>query len=531
MIQREEKVCYRGKGFDIGEGNEIASDRRREERGSDKRNLGLLQLGQPDWALMKSAEDRVIELGLVFSLKPKSFVRLLDKVVITTLTATSSSSRDLIKNRESAIRAERGSQRNNQREQDLPETIDRKRSRSVSGDVVIAGSDYRVCISEIIDQARNYQQFERRPILKSSKAPPPAVKWIKDWVPQDIVATGAKCYLRKWVTEEAVKRLKEKEKEPTTTNTDVSDPDPEPTSEILFLCSYDGCGKIFFDVSALRKHSHIHGERQYVCHYPGCDKKFVDSSKLKRHWLIHTGARDFVCTYQGCGKAFSLDFNLRSHMKTHSQENYHICPYSGCGKRYAHEYKLKNHVAVYHEKNAAGETPTTYTPPAEKVSRTPKTPAATVYGSASLERPYTCPYEGCDKAYMHEYKLKLHLKREHLPEENNNTPNKHDQEEGSDQDLHRKHASNGKSQIHRQQGRAKPNMRRPPAKALKKGSTSSPAKARMAKKPWQVKETFEGGREEDSEETEEDREDVDDGLRFGGKNEEEDDDEETEDED
>ncbi|CAH8382306.1 unnamed protein product [Eruca vesicaria subsp. sativa] len=371
--------------------------------------------------------------------------------------------------------------------------------------------------------------FERRPILKSSKAPPPppAVRWIKDWIPQDIVATGAKCYLRKWVTEETLKKLKEKEKEPTAT--DVSDPDPEPTSEILFLCSYDGCGKIFFDVSALRKHSHIHGERQYVCDYPGCDKKFLDSSKLKRHWLIHTGARDFVCTYEGCGKAFSLDFNLRSHMKTHSQENYHICPYSGCGKRYAHEYKLKNHVAAYHEKNAAGETPA-YTPPAEKVSRTPRTPAAaTVHGSASLERPYTCPYEGCDKAYIHEYKLKLHLKREHpghLPEENNNnTPNKHDlEEEGSDQVFYRKHAG-------KQQSRAKPNMRTPPAKALKKGSTSSPAKARMDKKPWQVKESFEREREEDSEETEEDRENVDDGWRFGRNNDEEDDDEETEDED
>nr|VDC79703.1 unnamed protein product [Brassica rapa] len=391
-----------------------------------------------------------------------------------------------------------------------------------------------------MEQQYQYQNnpFERRPILKSSKASP-SIRWIKDWVPQDIVATGAKCYLRKWVTEETVKRLKEKEKEKEPTTTD-HDP-PEPTSEILFLCSYDGCGKIFFDVSALRKHSHIHGERQYVCDYPGCDKKFMDSSKLKRHWLIHTGARDFVCTYQGCGKvvasstsqfydwmqAFSLDFNLRSHMKTHSQENYHICPYSGCGKRYAYEYKLKNHVAAYHEKNGAGETPT-YTPPAEKASRTPKTPSATVYGSASLERPYACPYEGCGKDYIHEYKLKLHLKREHLPEENNNnTPTKHDLEEGSDQDFYRKHASNGKSQTRRQQSRAKPDMRTPPAKVLKKGPTSSPAKERMAKKPWQVRETFEG---EDSEETEEDRENVDDGWRFVRNNEEEDDDEETEDE-
>ncbi|CAA7027467.1 unnamed protein product [Microthlaspi erraticum] len=380
-----------------------------------------------------------------------------------------------------------------------------------------------------------HNPFERRPILKSKA---PAVKWTKEWVPQDIVTTGGKCFLRKWVTEETVKRLKEKERE-----SDVPEPEPEPTTEVLFLCSYGGCGKTFFDASALRKHSHIHGERQYVCDVVGCEKKFLDSSKLKRHSLIHTGARDFVCTHEGCGKAFSLDFNLRSHMKTHSQENYHICPYSGCGKRYAHEYKLKNHILAYHEKNVTGDTPK-YTPPAEKVSRAVKTPAGG-YGPATSERPYACPYDGCEKAYMHEYKLKLHLKREHpghLQEENteNPTPTKHNGidrnnvDDGSDQGFYRKHASNGKSQAHKQQSRAKPNMRTPPAKAVKKGPASSPVKARIAKKPWQVKETFQGGEreeeEEDSEETEEDRENVDDGWRFGDNND-DDDDEETEDED
>lgn len=49
-------------------------------------------------------------------------------------------------------------------------------------------------------------------------------------------------------------------------------PKPEPTTEILFLCSYEGCGKTFTDVAALRKHSNIHGERQHVCNYPGCGK-------------------------------------------------------------------------------------------------------------------------------------------------------------------------------------------------------------------------------------------------------------------
>ncbi|KAJ6706721.1 TRANSCRIPTIONAL REPRESSOR PROTEIN YY, partial [Salix purpurea] len=106
--------------------------------------------------------------------------------------------------------------------------------------------------------------FERRPIIKSKA---PAVKWFKEWVPQDVVATGGKCSLFKWVAENQLNVLKEKEKEPL-----APEPEPEPTTEVLFLCSFEGCGKTFIDAGALRKHSHIHGERQYVCHYEGCGK-------------------------------------------------------------------------------------------------------------------------------------------------------------------------------------------------------------------------------------------------------------------
>lgn len=67
--------------------------------------------------------------------------------------------------------------------------------------------------------------------------------------------------------EDGLKTLKEKEKEPK-----VPEPEPEPTTEVLFLCSYEGCGKTFIDAGALRKHSHTHGERHYVCHYEGCGK-------------------------------------------------------------------------------------------------------------------------------------------------------------------------------------------------------------------------------------------------------------------
>lgn len=61
-------------------------------------------------------------------------------------------------------------------------------------------------------------------------------------------------------------------KERSTRETEMVEPEPEPTTEVLFLCSYEGCGKTFIDAGALRKHSHIHGERQYVCHYENCGK-------------------------------------------------------------------------------------------------------------------------------------------------------------------------------------------------------------------------------------------------------------------
>lgn len=364
--------------------------------------------------------------------------------------------------------------------------------------------------------------FQRRSITRSKA---PAVKWVREWVPQDVVATGGKCKLLKWVNENTFRALKEREKVPEAA---APVPELEPTTEVLFLCSYDGCGKTFIDAGALRKHSHIHGEKQHVCKYEGCGKKFLDSSKLKRHFLIHTGERDFVCPVEGCGKAFSLDFNLRSHMKTHSQENYHLCPFPDCGKRYAHEYKLKNHISSQHEKNAAVDV-TKYATPPEKITKASK-PSGGVNSSAatSVDRPYACPYEGCEKDYIHEYKLKLHLKREHENPETAAANAENEIDEASDQEVLAVKRANSKTQ--RLQNRAKPNTKPPPSKIARKGTTSSPAAALNItnKKPWPLKdEVFQ---EEDSEETEEeDRDNVEDGWRYGENREE--DDEETEDED
>lgn len=369
-----------------------------------------------------------------------------------------------------------------------------------------------------MDYQSNNHLYDRRSIPKSKA---PAVKWVKEWVPQDVVSTNGKCLLLRWVKMDVLKEL-DKPEEP-----EPEDQEPETTTEVLFLCSYEGCGKTFTEAGALRKHSHIHGERQFICRWEGCGKKFLDSSKLKRHHLIHTGERHFVCPHEGCGKAFSLDFNLRAHMRTHSQENYHICPYEDCGKRYAHEYKLKTHIKSHHEKHSTMDT-VKRTPVVEKPPSAPKTPAV-AYGSASSDRPYACPYEGCEKAYIHEYKLNLHLRREHPGHnmEENGKHNDTNMDEASDQDAYSrktniKFPKQSKPQVTKME--ISKTTQHQQQQQQRKGSSSSPANLNAVQQQWPGKNVVTVYEDEDSEETEEDRDSDDDSSSDS------DDDEETEDE-
>lgn len=171
------------------------------------------------------------------------------------------------------------------------------------------------------------------------------------------------------------------------------------------------------------------------------------------------------------------------------------------------------------------ETPPKYTLPTEKPLKTPKS-ATGAYGSASSDRPYACPYEGCEKAYIHEYKLNLHLRREHPSHFKDETPKnaqstaENEIDEGSDQDAYAGKRGNDKTQ---KQNKPKPSLKLPPAKAQRRSSNASAANVNVVKKPWPVKEEVYD--EEDSEETEEERDNVGDGWRFA---ENEEDDEETE---
>jgi transcription factor YY len=115
-------------------------------------------------------------------------------------------------------------------------------------------------------------------------------------------------------------------------------------------CPHKGCGKLFRDNAAMRKHLNTHGPRVHVC--AECGKAFIESSKLRRHQLVHTGEKPFQCTFEGCGKRFSLDFNLRTHVRIHTGDRPYVCPFDECNKKFAQSTNLKSHILTHTKKKA-----------------------------------------------------------------------------------------------------------------------------------------------------------------------------------
>uniref|UniRef100_A0A0A9D1Z0 C2H2-type domain-containing protein n=1 Tax=Arundo donax TaxID=35708 RepID=A0A0A9D1Z0_ARUDO len=197
-------------------------------------------------------------------------------------------------------------------------------------------------------------------------------------------------------------------------------------------------------------------------------------------------------------------------MKTHSADNYHLCPYPDCGRRFTQESKLRAHIRAQHEKNPGASTMNHSAPDHRhhktvKVSATPPAPSA--------ERPYACPYDGCNKAYIHEYKLNLHLRKEH--------PN-------HDQDTVAQVAASSKGTMSKNSQRSKPSItaKMPLPKIPKRRGYAAPSPAvNIPEEPqWPRKVLY----EDDSEETEEEGDNVEDGWRYNRAA--SSDDEETEDE-
>ena len=125
----------------------------------------------------------------------------------------------------------------------------------------------------------------------------------------------------------------------------------------------------------------------------------------------------------------------------------------------------------------------------EERAAAPPKPSAAPFS----DRPYACPYEGCDKSYIHEYKLKLHLRREHP---GHDAENEKQEAEGKASSKKSSKRSKTSSLSLKQQQQQAP----PPAK-IRKAPAITPSSS--GRTPWSV--AVKGG-SEDSEETEEDYE-------------------------
>ena len=84
------------------------------------------------------------------------------------------------------------------------------------------------------------------------------------------------------------------------------------------VCSFSGCGKVFFNRYNLRRHVRsYHMGVKYSCSV--CGKPLSSLQSLREHHAIHTGAKLYRCAAEGCG----LEFRQASQLSLHRRE--HVC--------------------------------------------------------------------------------------------------------------------------------------------------------------------------------------------------------------
>lgn len=90
-----------------------------------------------------------------------------------------------------------------------------------------------------------------------------------------------------------------------------------------------------------------HSNELFVCPYEGCGRMFKAQFSMNRHLVVHSQVKNQLCKY--CGKAFTLPQYLREHEYTHTKELPYICGVKGCARRFRQAGKLSLHRRTHPE--------------------------------------------------------------------------------------------------------------------------------------------------------------------------------------
>ena len=220
---------------------------------------------------------------------------------------------------------------------------------------------------------------------------------------------------------------------------------PTDTPTKAYLCDRSGCFKSFDSPSELNYHIlavHDIGCR-YICGHPDCQGENVhfDTKKQLRQHTGQVHATLFEC--EECGRKFTKKCNMRLHhrLKHNDSLKTPLYPCSECDQVFERKSYLKKHEKRIHRRESivvcikcgkefstrgsltrhtenvdcTAEATDELLPTADTASPIPDVDIKnrlTGYGycQKSLDKPYSCPIDGCKYAFGREYDLMRHLR-------------------------------------------------------------------------------------------------------------------------
>lgn len=156
-----------------------------------------------------------------------------------------------------------------------------------------------------------------------------------------------------------------------------------------------------------------HRQKRFACTYKDCSKAFNRPALLEQHIRSHSNDRAFECPYEGCSKTYLRDSHLKHHVKSaHTKVRDYKCTWEGCDKSFITATRLKNHLAVHegHEKfrcRGFGDCNQTF----RKKDTLQRHVVAVHLGA----KPFPCPENDCNKAFLTAEHLRQHQRVNHDP--------------------------------------------------------------------------------------------------------------------